>query len=318
MYMDITWIGNFCFSILRLSTPIIFAALAAVICNKAGLLNMAIESMLLCSALGGVLISAVFHSALAGLLGAILIGAMVGFIISYASFIGKADLYLTNIALNLAAAGGTLFVMFLTTGEKSTTAVAIKSMTLPSIHIPVIENIPLLGRIFSGHNILTYAAFFVTFLVYFFIYKTRLGLRVRSVGENPKAAESVGISVTKIRFIAFTMSGALAGIGGAYLSMGYLSAFTRYMAAGRGYIGLAASNISAGSPFGSLAAAIMFGTADAAANSLQMTDAITEFVMMIPYAVTILGLVVLSIIRNQRKKKIVQRAIVKAQNNTDK
>lgn len=274
---------------------------------------MAIESMLLCSALGGVLIGALAKSALVGFLGAILVGALVGFVISYASFVGKADLYLTNIAMNLAAGGGTVFVMFLATGEKSSTAVAITSMTLPNIDIPLIKDIPVLGQILSGHNILTYGAFLAAFLVWFFIYKTRLGLRMRSVGENPQAAESVGISVSKIRFIAFSLSGALAGIGGAYLSMGYLSAFTKNMAAGRGYIGLAASNMANGSPFGALLSALMFGTAEATSNILQMTDAITDFVLMIPYAVTIIGLVVISIVRQQKKKAVIRKSLAAAQ-----
>lgn len=299
------WVATFLYSIIRFSTPIIFAALAAAVCKKTGLLNMAIESMMLCAALAGVLVSGFTQSALLGLLAAMVMGALIGLIISYASFVGSADLYLTNIALNLAAAGGTVFVLFLFTGTKSNSAAVIKSLSLPTINIPLIEKIPFLGKVISGHNILTYLAFLAVFLVWVLIYKTRLGLRMRSVSENPDAASSVGISVKKICFISFTISGAIAGIGGAFMSMGYVQLFSRDMVAGRGYIGLAASNMANGSPLGAMLASLLFGTSNAAANTVQtvFSNAPTDFVLMIPYAVTILGIVTISIITEVRKRK---------------
>ena len=196
--MDVELIITFCFSLLRLATPIVYAALAASVCYKASVDNMAIESMMLWAALAGVIVSGASKSAVVGFGAAILAGILVGLIISYASFTGKADLYLTNIAMNLAAAGGTVFVLFLASGDKSNSAGSIQSMVLPVVNLPFIKDIPVLGRIVSGHNILTYGAFAAAFLVNFFIYKTRLGLRLRSVGENPQAAESVGISATNI------------------------------------------------------------------------------------------------------------------------
>ena len=273
---------------LRLATPIVYAALAASVCYKASVDNMAIESMMLWAALAGVIVSGASKSAVVGFGAAILAGILVGLIISYASFTGKADLYLTNIAMNLAAAGGTVFVLFLASGDKSNSAGSIQSMVLPVVNLPFIKDIPVLGRIVSGHNILTYGAFAAAFLVNFFIYKTRLGLRLRSVGENPQAAESVGISATKIRYIAFMISGALAG---------------------RGFIGLSASNMVAGSPLGVLVSSFIFGSADVFANILQMTSAPADLVLMLPYAITIMGLVVISIVRRRREKKIQKAAI---------
>lgn len=297
-----SWITSFLFSIIRLSTPLVYASLAATITKKAGLDNMAVESMMLSGALGGVLISASTQSAWIGLLGAMVIGALVGLVISYVAFIGKADLYLTNIAMNLTMAGGTIFALYLACGEKASSAGKIKSMVLPALHIPIIKNIPFLGEVLSGHSILTYLSVVCVILVSIFIYKTRLGLRLRSVGENPHAAESVGIFVTRIRFFAFCLSGAIAAVGGAYLSMGYISSFTRNMTAGRGYIALSANNIANGSPIGALFASIMFGVADATANALQMTSFPVDFVLMLPYAVTILGLVLISVVRGRREK----------------
>lgn len=290
-------------SVLRLSTPLIYGALAAAVCEKAGLLNMAIEGMLLFSALAGVVFSGWTQSAFLGLIAAIAVGAFIGLLIAYTSFTGKADLLLTNIALNLAAAGGTVFILFALTGDKSTSAVTIASKTLPDISIPLIRDIPFLGPILSGQNILTYLAFLITFLIAFMFKRTRIGLRMRAIGENAKAVESVGISATRVKYIAYTLSGALAGMGGAFMSMGYMSSFGRNMTAGRGYISLSAMNVAGGSPVGSMLASLLFGGADAVANTMQTSSSIpTDFILMIPYATTILGLVSISVIKKQKRK----------------
>jgi simple sugar transport system permease protein len=161
-----------------------------------------------------------------------------------------------------------------------------------------------LGDIVSGHNILTYVAIFASFAVNFFIYKTRLGLRMRSVGENPHAAESVGISIVKIQFTAYIISGFLGSLGGAFLSMSYLTSFSRNMTSGRGFIGLAASNMVNGSPIGALFTSMLFGASDAVAKRLQMEKVVTDFVLMIPYGITIIALVLISIVRQYNQKRI--------------
>ena len=258
----IEWFANFGFSVLRLSTPLIFAALAAAISKKAGMLNMALEGMMLTAALAGVLFAGVSGNVWIGLSGAVVFGVLVSFVIAFSNLSGKTDLYLTCIAFNLATAGGTTFVMYIITGEKSTTAAAIKAYTLPTLNIPLIDKIPLLGGMISGHNILTYISFLSIFLVWFFFYKTRLGLRLRAVGENPNAASSVGINVKKIGYISFLLSGVLCGFAGAFMSMGWVSFFMKNMVNGRGYIGLSANNIAAGNPQGSALAAVFFGFSD--------------------------------------------------------
>lgn len=306
--ITLDWVSTFIYSILRFSTPIIFASMAASVCKKSGLMNMAIESMMLCGALAGVVFSGMTQSAFVGLLAAIIMGAIVGFVVSYASFVGSADLYLTNIAMNLAAAGGTVFVLFMLTGDKANSGASIKSLGLPKIDIPLIKDIPYLGRMISGHNILTYLAFVTVIGVWVLVYKTRLGLRMRAICENPDAASSVGISVRRIRFTSFMISGGLAGMGGAFMSMGYVQLFARDMVAGRGYIGLAASNMADGSPLGAMLSSLLFGTSNAVANAVQtiFANAPTDFVLMIPYVVTIVGIVIISVLKEakiQKKKK---------------
>ena len=300
------WFANFGFSVFRLSTPLIFAALAAVINKKAGMLNMALEGMMLSAALGGVVFAGATNNVWIGLLGAVVIGVIVGWVIAFANISGQTDLYLTCIAVNLAATGGTVFAMFLLTGEKATTSAAIKAYTLPSITIPLIDKIPLIGPMISGHNVLTYFSFISIFLVWFFLYRTRLGLRMRAVGENPQAASSVGINVKKIGYISFLITGVLCGFGGAFMSMGWVSFFMKNMINGRGYIGLSAMNIAEGNPIGSGIAAVFFGFSDALATTLKSQGGTfpTEFLDMIPYAATIIALVVISSIRMSHLKKI--------------
>ncbi len=298
--MNIRLITSFGFSVLRLSTPLIFAALSAAVCEKAGLFNMAAESMMLWGALIGVVISGVTHSALVGFLAAVVAGGITGVLIWVATVKGKADLMLAQIAINLASSGGTIFLLFALTGEKSNSAVAIKSLALPKINIPGLSAIPVIGPILSGHNILTYGAVAAAILLQIFIHRSKTGFHIRAVGENPHAAESVGISVSKIYLLAWTLAGALGGIGGAFMSMGYLTSFTKDMVAGRGYIGLSASSMVSGSPIGSMFCALIFGVADAVSNQLQLTNAPADLVLMLPYIVTIVVLVVISVIKYNR------------------
>ena len=299
------WIGNFGYSVLRLSTPLIFAGMAAVISKKAGMMNMALEGMMLCAALGGVVFAGMTGNVWIGLLGAVVIGVLVGAVIAFSSLSGKTDLYLTCIAVNLAATGGTVFVMYLLTGEKATTSAAIKAYTLPTVVLPLINKIPLIGPMLSGHNVLTYLAFISIFAVWFFLTRTRLGLRLRAVGENARAAASVGINVKRIGYVSFLISGVLCGFGGAFMSMGWVSFFMKNMVNGRGYIGLSACNIAGGDPLGAGIAAVFFGLSDAAATSLKsQTSFPTEFLEMIPYAATIIALMVFGMLRMNRQRKI--------------
>jgi len=315
-------IGTFLFSIFRLSTPIIYAALAACITKQTGLLNMAIEGIMLTAALSSVVFSALTQSVVLGVLFGMLAGSLIGGIISYANLIGKTELYLTCIAINLIATGGTTFALYMITGTKGTTFSALPSLEVPNIDIPFIKDIPILGTMLSGHSILTYFAFICAFLVWLLIYKTRLGLRMRCVGENPNAALSVGISVTRIKTVAYLISGAVGGLGGAFMSMSYVTWFSRDMLAGRGFIGLSANNITAGSPVGATLFSMLFGIADASANVLQITAAgLSYFVKMIPYIITILGMVIMEAIRIRKglkfKDQVVRKAISGTANEKD-
>ena len=301
--MSIDWV-EFLAEAIRMATPLIFAALAALITRQAGMFNMGVEGMILCSALAAVAFAHYSGNMWVGLLGAVLVGLVTGLIIAFANLSGKTELYLTCIAFNLAASGGTVFIMYVLTGEKSTTSGAFRSYQIPNIDIPVIKDIPVIGKIISGQSLLTWVAVLSIFLVWLLLKRTRLGLRIRAVGENPHAAESVGISVKKIGYISFAICGIMTGLSGAYLSMSYVTFFMKNMANGRGYIGLSAQNMANGEPVGSALASLLFGFSQALTTTMKnQTNFPTEFLEMIPYAATIIALGITGLIAIQRIKK---------------
>ena len=298
-------IAAFLADAIKMATPLVFAALAALITRHAGMFNMGIEGMILFSALGAVTAAHYGGSVWLGLLGGIATGIITGLFIAFSSLSGKTDLYLTCIAFNLMANGGTVFIMYLMTGEKSTTSGAFRSYQIPNIDIPVIKDIPFIGRVLSGHSLLTYFAVVCVFIVWFLLYKTRIGLRIRSVGENPKAAESVGISVTKVGYISFLLCGLFAGLSGTFLSMSWVTFFMKNMVSGRGYIGLSAQNMANGSPIGSSLVALLFGATNSLSTTMKsQSNFPTEFLETIPYMATILTIVFTSLYSIYKKRQI--------------
>jgi simple sugar transport system permease protein len=292
---------------IKMSTPLVFAALAALMTRQAGMFNMGVEGMILCSALGAVTGAHYLGNVWAGVACGILTGLLTGFVIAFANLSGKTDLYLTCIAFNLAATGGTVFIMYLLTGEKSTTSGAFRSYQIPNINIPIIKDIPILGRILSGQSLLTYIAVLSVWFVWFLLKRTRVGLRIRSVGENPKAAESVGISVKKIGYIAFLFCGLFAGLSGTFLSMSWVTFFMKNMVNGRGYIGLSAQNMANGSPVGSALVSLLFGATTSIATTMKSQSKFpTEFLEMVPYLATIIAIIFTSLYSINKQRKLEQ------------
>ncbi len=301
--LDIIFSEAFVFSIFRITTPILFAALAAVVADRAGVTNIGLEGIMMISALTGVIFSAWTQSAWVGLLCAILLGVATALMIGFFALKLKTDIILAGIAVNMLGNGGTIFFMYLASGDRGYSA-NLASKVMPTIQLPVIQSIPVLGGILSGHNILTYFAFVCVALTWVLLYKTPMGLQIRAVGESPNAADSVGVSVNRIKYIALAISGALAGMGGAFMSMGYMSSFNTNMTAGRGFIALAAEAMGRGEPIGTMLTSLLFGFADALANNMQSLGLPQELVAMTPYIFTIVGLAVYaaSTLKKSRKK----------------
>lgn len=304
--LNYNFIMEFISSILRMSTPLILVGMAAVVGAKANVLCVAYEGMMLCAALGGVLGSAYTNSLLVGVLCGIAGGIFIAAIFAYFVLYLDARPLLSGLALNTFANGGTLYLVYLLTGMKQNTSNLV-SLKFPIIHIPVIENIPVLGGLISGHNLMVYLAFISVALVWFLINKTSLGIRIQAVGKNPDAAASVGVNVRKTKFIALILSGILASFGGMYLSMGYLPYFTTDMAAGRGFIAIAAQNMGVGNPILTMIFSMIFGFAMAVGNVAQSYRLPSQFASMAPYLLTILSMWIMGI-RTRKKRQKAGRA----------
>lgn len=293
---------SFGYAVLRVTTPILFATLGALISNRAGMMNIGLEGMMLASALTGVLVSAFTHSAWVGLLAAVVVGGLLGLLLAYVSLKLKADLMLSGIALNLLSSAGTVFILYKITHDRGVSS-ALRSYVIPSVNIPLIKNIPVIGEILSGHNLLTYLSLIMVVVIHYLLFKTTFGIRIRSVGENPEAVAAAGINVNLIKYSSLCISGMLAGLGGAYMSMGYVSMFSANMTAGRGFIAIAAEAMGSGNPLPSFLSALLFGVADALSNSIQGLQIPPELIQMIPYLATIFGLILHSISKTKREKR---------------
>ena len=295
---------DFFSSILRSATPILFATLAAGIAAKSGITNMALEGILLFSALFGVIFSSLTQSAWLGLLITMIVGGLIGLILAFFVLNLKTDEILAAIAINLAATGGTVLIMLYFSGDRGVSS-SIRSFATPSVTIPVIDKIPFIGEILSGQNALTWLALLAVIVMHLFLYKTPLGLSIRAVGENKNAAESVGISSRKIQYIDLIISGVLAAMGGFYLSGGYMNMFTKDMSGGRGYIALAASSMGGDTPVGGFLVSLLFGAAQALANIMQLTSVMPyEIILMVPYLTTLVGLGIYYYSRKKKRERL--------------
>jgi len=291
---------TFWFAVIRVTTPILFATLGAVVASRAGAINIGIEGTMLAGALMGVLFSAFTQNVWIGLLAAIVSGMALSTLLAYFALKMKTNIILTGIAINILSAGGTVFLLSAVAGDKGIST-SLNSLVLPNVNLPIIESVPVLGGIVSGHNILTYFSLVCIVLIHILFNHTALGLRIKAEGESPESAESVGIDVFKVKFTALVISGIFASLGGAFLSMGYVSWFSSGMTAGRGYIALAARAIAGNTSIGSLFASLLFGFADTLSNYLQALKIPVEFIHMTPYIITILGFIWISI-ANKRKE----------------
>ncbi len=307
--IDFILTPDFFFSILRITAPIIFATMTAVICEKGGITNIGIEGTMMMSALFGSLFAYYSGNWLVGIFVAILTGIIVSAVMAFFAFNLKTNIILTGTAVNMIGSGGAIFLVRVITGitegtqMTSTNGLITSKLQVPTIDLPIIENIPIIGQVISGHSLLTYVAFILVYLVWVVLYKTPLGLNIRSVGENPNAASSVGVSVIRMKYIIFMLGGVLAGLGGAFMSMSYSMGFSIDMVAGRGFIALAAQAMGGGEPLGSMLSALVFGTAQALAVKASALGVDSNLVSPIPYLVTIIGLVVFALIARRRLRK---------------
>ncbi len=273
----------------RLSTPVLLAALGETIAERSGVLNIGVEGMMLAGALGGVLGAHYSGNPWVGLLVGMAAGGFLALIHAVVSITVQADQIVSGVAINILALGLTTF-FFRSIFGISPKPVLVKSF--PTIEIPVLSSIPFLGEVLFRQNSLVYIAMILVPLTWFVLAKTKLGLNIRSVGEQPRAADTAGISVPFIRYFSTILGGLLAGMGGCFLSLGQVKMFADGMTGGRGFIALAAVIFGKWNPFGVWGAVLIFGVADAVQLRLQVKgfEVPYQFLLMIPYVLTIIAL----------------------------
>jgi simple sugar transport system permease protein len=269
------------------SIPIVLGALAGVLCERAGVVNIAIEGQLLFGAFAGAIVASASHSLYLGLLAAAAAGALLGLILGLFAIRYAVNQIVVGVVLNVLATGltGYLYDRVLVKYQNTLNSPAV----FGRIQIPLLAKIPIFGPVLFDSSIFLYLTYAILILLQVGLFRTRWGLRVRAVGEHPVAAETVGIRVLGIRYVNVILGGIVAGIGGAYLTIGSVGPFGKDVSSGKGFIALAAVIFGRWTPIGSLIGALLFGFADAVQNILSVlgTSIPSDFLLMIPYIATI-------------------------------
>jgi len=276
---------------LRLATPIAFAALGGVITERSGVTNIALEGCMLVGAFFGIVAADKTGSLAVALAVGVLAGTLLAALHALASVSFRADQIVSGMALNILALGLTSYLNYELYGTTGTPA---DLPTVPPLVLPVISGIPFVGDVIGKQNALVWVMFVFVVVLQLFLFRTVPGLRLRAVGEHPRAADTVGIDVRRTRYWAVLASGAIASLGGVFLSMAISGSFTDNMTNGRGFIGLAATIFGRWTPVGALAAALIFGYGDALSVSLQGASIgdlrfPVQLLSTIPYLLTILA-----------------------------
>jgi general nucleoside transport system permease protein len=283
------------FSAVRISTPLIFAAMGGLLTFKAGMLNIALDGFMIIAAFAAVITAYWTGSLTVGIIMAIISAVALAALLAVFSLKFKADIFIAGIAIAFLAYGLTALLLKGMLGEDgvfSTPAIP----KFPTIDIPGLDLIPIVGPVLNGHTLLVYVSYLTVPLLAFVLYHTRWGLHVRVVGESEDAARAAGISVDRVKVQTMLLSGLFCGLGGAYLSLGYVSLFANKMTNDRGLIALAAIFFAKGHPYATALVALLFGAATALSVRLpEVTGIAPQLLQLIPYAMTVLVLVIVGI-----------------------
>jgi general nucleoside transport system permease protein len=273
-------------AMLRFATPLLFGALGGLVSERSGVVNIGIEGMMLMGAFFGIFGADLGGSWVVGLLAAMVAGGLLALVHAVFSVTLRADQIVGGVAINLLALGITGYLFVDHYGDQGTPD---DISRVPDVTLPVIKNIGFVGDAIGKTNLLTWLGLLTVVALAIFLFRTPQGLRLRSVGEHPRAAETVGLSVIRTRYLAVIASGVLAALGGAYLSIAFLGSFNQNMTAGRGYIALAVVICGRWRPFGALAFACLFGFSSALAQRLPtFSESGATLFQALPYVLTII------------------------------
>ena len=286
---------------LRWATPLTFAALGGLFSERSGVVNVGLEGMMLAGAFFGIFGADKLGSWVLGILCGMLAGGVLGLIHAFVCIQLRADQIVSGVAINFLALGLTGYLFIDEYGETGTPSEGLSR--IPDIDsgtriigplLGVIDDIPFVGDVLGQLNLMIWVAIILVIVTHIVVFKTSIGLRLRAVGEHPRAADTVGISVYRTRYVAVTISGMLAALGGVYLSIGFLGSFSENMTAGKGFIGLAALIFGNWRPFGAFAGALLFGLSTAIAFQLDVysSDQVGDIEVLfqaLPYVLTMIA-----------------------------
>jgi ABC-type uncharacterized transport system permease subunit len=285
--VDVINVGLFAAAI-RMATPVALGALGGIFSERVGVVNVGLEGQMLMGAFSGVLVSYYTSNPWLGVLGAIIVGGLLGLIHAFLSVTLRGDQIVSGTGINILALGFTAFGSEVVWGSRG----ASESVTsLGIIGLPILKDIPVIGDIIGSASPLVYIMIIAVILTQILLFKTPIGLRLRAVGEHPAAADTAGVNVIKMKYMGIIASGMLAGLGGVFLSLGNLSLFSYGMTGGRGFIALAAMIFGGWSPLGAFGASLLFGFADALQMRLQSLGILPpQIILMLPYVITVIVL----------------------------
>ncbi|MDY6875493.1 MAG: ABC transporter permease [Chloroflexota bacterium] len=275
---------------IRSATPILYPALAGIFSERSGVLNIALEGIMLISAFAAVVGSYYTGNPWLGVLCAIAAGLLTSLIHAFMCVNMRADQAIVGTGINILGAGLPSFLLLKLFGSQGISPIVER---IPEWRVPILADLPVIGPILGEQSPLVYICLIMVPASWFVLFKTPFGLRLRAVGENPRAAETVGVNVYLMRYAGVLIGGFLAALGGAFLSVSYLAQFVKLMTAGRGFIGLAAMIFGRWNPWGALFACLLFGFADALQASAQAANVpiAPQFLRTLPYILTIIALV---------------------------
>lgn len=275
---------------LQFGALLLLPALGGVISERSGVVNIAMEGMMLIGAYAAVMTTKSTNSVLIGILGAMVAGALISLVHAIVSINFKADQIVSGVAINIAALGLTNYLLFVQTGGQGVPSLP-NSLRLPNVALGPLSRIPFLGPVLFQQNVIFYLAILILIGIQLLLFRTNIGLRIRAVGEHPLAADTAGVNVRAVRYACVLASGVLSGLAGAFLSLGIAGIFNSNMTAGAGFIALAAMVFGKYIPLGAAGACLVFGLGEALSGRLQDSGIDPNLLSTLPYILTLIALV---------------------------
>nr|WP_275891980.1 MULTISPECIES: ABC transporter permease [Lachnospiraceae] len=272
---------------LRMAIPLILASIGSVICERSGIINLGIEGMMLAGALGAVIGTSIFQSPWMGTLAAILMGGVFGLIHAVLCIRYHTNQAVSGVGINIFASGLTIVLCKAIWDKEGLSG---EVAQIPTVTVPLLHKIPVIGPLFEEQSPYLYITILIVAISWYVMYRTKVGLRLRTIGDHPKAASTAGVDVTKYRYVAVIVCGMLCGLSGSFLSIVQNNLFVKEMVAGRGYIALAATIFGGWNPLGSFWASMLFAFSQALRITLDLNIP-EQFLQMLPYLLTMFVLI---------------------------